>query len=227
MALGPGTKGWGTAGQVVDTACANQSAYLNPPATLQPTVAYAQMYTSATAPFGQIVLSLTSDMATTNVAPPVGPPAQGAFVIIADDFPLVQTVVPFEGGPALPDYLLPKNIPGASGFAIGSLNGHIFRLGAPVPVNASANPPIGPGTFNLDPAYGMRPASGGFTSPDTIPNTAMMQAAGMSWPASGMCAKVYIIGAGRTDPTVTSGSNATYTGSAQDIGIFTTYFQVQ
>jgi hypothetical protein len=127
--------------------------------------------------------------------------AQGAFVIIADDCPYSSSGAP--GNAAGQDYSLPDNIPG--GFTVGALNGRIFRLGA-------VNPNMPPGSFFLDPAYGMRPASGGGVSPDTVP-------AFLGNPY----AKAYIIGAGRADPTVTGN----YSGQAQDIGVYTSYFQVQ
>jgi type II secretory pathway pseudopilin PulG len=235
MALTAGISGyWGTKGAVTDKPCSAQSALLNQTATLQPTVAYAQLFTLPTATNGIIKLdSYAADFASvaappilTNTYNPTGgmpnPPhsaVQGAFVIIADDFPFNPT-----SGSTTLNYTLPDNIVPPAGFiapaySVGALNGHVYRIGSPVAGS--------PGYFNLDSAYGMRPASAGtgIYSPDTVPNPDMCSvAAGIM--AQQSCAKVYIIGAGRTNPQVTSGTNL-YSGPAQDIGVFSTYFQVQ
>jgi hypothetical protein len=261
MALTPGTNGlWGTTMAVpatstlsgtalpaADAPLALTAANLCSRTTLQPLVAYARLAITPDAPFGRIVLSNTPD--STSGAPLVA--ATGAFVVIADDFPPLPGMNRFTGGPA--DYGLQPNLPYNSAipghYTVGELNGRIFRLGVQVPAtpaNTNANPVIAPGTFNLDPAYGMRPAPsapavppGGNLpppySPDTIPNPYMLSNA--QFPTVGSqdvdfsvllqygCARVYIIGVGKTDPT--NVNSPTYSGSAQDIGAFVSYIRVQ
>jgi hypothetical protein len=148
-------------------------------------------------------------------------------VIVGDDYPSLPSAPVAGGGPGT--YALPLNVPLTNpptavsvmmnfkmqsftgAYTIGSLNGRIFRLGAPV---AGA-----PGIFNLDPQFGMQPIPSGWSfSPDVMPNP-------FTSPSLNSSAKVYLIGAGRTDPTAT-GTNA-YTGPAQDIGAYVSYFQVQ
>jgi len=237
LGLTAGTSGlWGTAGRITDASSKSSPpltsipARLYPTSTLQATVAYAQFRSDPGAPGGRIFLSTgPGPEGSGNPPPPAAAP--GAFVIVADDYPMPGTPVspttsapaqPAGGGPA--DYNIPPNVAGF--YTVGAMNGRIFRLGKAVTedfneveTSAYVNRP---GTFDLDPQYGMRPppqvASGPNFSPDVIPN-----------PASGETsyyAKVYIIGAGRADPT-TYGPNAVYLGGAQDIGCFATYIQVQ
>jgi hypothetical protein len=233
VSLTAGTSGkWGTTGAVTDTTATLLSGNVNAPATMQPTVAYAQLMVTSDAPQGRIVLSsLPPNPLMPSTAVPANA-ATGAFVIIADDFPALSNpaMKPAIGGPS--DYALQPNIPGS--YAVGSMNGRIFRLGAPVPPgpNAALQVNILPGTFNLDPAYGMRPIPpGGAYSPDNIPNPALLAAIPIidseyvPLHTSG-CAKVYIIGAGKTNPGDTNNPPA-YTGAVQDIGAFASYIQVQ
>jgi len=192
---------------VMDAVASNGNAYLT--ATLQPSVAYATLTTTAAAPAG--IISIDTSAGDFPISPPITPvpsPSQvaapGAFVIIGDDYPMGSAY----GNGAPQDYVLPDNVPGTvHPFSVGALNGRIFRLGAAVPG--------APGNFYLDPAYGMRQPTGGGNSPDVVPTI-----------AGGPPAKVYIIGIGRTDPNQ-AGNNPSYSGAAQDIGVFTSYFQVQ
>ncbi len=231
MALTAGSSGlWGTSGAVTDTPAAATSAYLLAPATLQPTVAYAQLYTTATSPNGQIIID-QNPVNLTATATPTPAAVTGAYVIIADDFPLNPIATSTPAAAAAQDYNLQQNITPAAGnsaptYSVGSLNGRIFRLGTPVTTSGAR-----PGTFNLDPTYGMRPASAGngYYSPDTVPNPDMVFAGGTNSTSlqNRACAKVYIIGAGRTDPNPANTGYSTYAGPAQDIGVFSTFFQVQ
>jgi hypothetical protein len=136
-------------------------------------------------------------------------------VIIADDFPF--------GVPAQnPDYeLLPNNPTANPPYLVGALNGRIFRLGSYVG-SSTVN---GGAVYNLDPAYGMRPtpSNGGVESPDTVPSQAMLTAAGASAGSYGggqFRVKVFMVGAGQLN-------GGAYTGTAQDIGVFATYFPVK
>jgi type II secretory pathway pseudopilin PulG len=219
LALTAGTNGlWGTAGAITDSIITGQSSpnsiTLNGTGTLQATVAYATLWPDPDAPGGRIQLTTrstsTAGQATGGSNPPPAVAAPGAFVIIADDFPN-----PNHNGV---NYFLPPNIPGF--FAVGSLNGRIFRLGKAITEDLNELAAYPPGTtFDLDPQYGMRPPpnlpGGPNVSPDIIPNpytgTAYQQAA-----------KVYIIGTGSS--TSVNGPAPT---SSQDIGVFATYFQVQ
>jgi hypothetical protein len=205
LVLGAGPDGlWGTTDDFTDPAGGPQG-YLFYPATLQPLVVYADIYSAPGSVAGRITLSTdiahavgattynTAPADSTNV-PPVNV-ATGAFVIVADDYPYDPTATGTAG------YTVPTNA------GVGSHNGRIYRLGQPVPANASATPPVPPGTYDLDPAYGMQAGS------DAIPIQ-----------ANGPWARVFIVGVGRTDPQ----NNATgYSGTAQDIAVYTTFFPVQ
>jgi type II secretory pathway pseudopilin PulG len=220
MSLTAGTSGlWGTTGRITDFPLASQSVALGGPAMLQPTVAYANFKTDPDAPGGRIILS-TQGFNSANgpsANPSFGLPTAavpGAFVIVADDCP----------NPGTTTYTLPANVPGF--FAVGALNGRIFRLGKAITEDAAENnwqPPQGTVAFDIDPEYGMRPpgtATGGPNfSPDALPNP-LNPNLPVGQPGV-QAAKVYIIGAG-TDPTT-----GAVGGKAQDIGVFATYFQVQ
>jgi hypothetical protein len=252
MALTAGSTGlWGTTvatgnpvvaptTPITDAVAASVNAYAYAPATLQPTVAYASLQATADAPSGRICITSQCPATNATLSPPPNA-VQGAFVIIADDYPFSPSGQATTPGVTQPqDYNIPPNLtelasitntPVYPVYSVGSLNGRIFRLGAPVTQDASGNT-LPPGTFNLDPAYGMRPASTSqyapTYSPDTIPNpdvTVLANNRNFNPIAQGGmgCAKVYIIGAGATSP----GSASPYSGPAQDIGIYASYFQVQ
>jgi len=231
MALTPGTSGlWGTPGRIADAPLANQTALLSPTNTLQATVAYAQLIWLPGTPAGKMYLTTYAGPGGANNPPPPAA-VPGAFVIVADDYPFDPSGTRVQGSSSQADYYMQPNIPGY--YAAGALNGRIFRLGKVSTEDGNVGIAFDPGTFDLDPQYGIRPPvmmpDKTLKSPDTIPNAYMLAEARGTFQfgkAGGGYAKVYIIGAGRTDPT-TSGSSATYTGGAQDIGIFATYFQVQ
>jgi hypothetical protein len=158
--------------------------------------------------------------------PPPAAAADGAFVIIADDFPYSPFNTSHAGGAA--DYSLPPNIPGY--YNVGALNGRIFRLGRPNTEDFNVGVAFGPGWYDLDPQYGMRqpvtlPGASAANSPDMIPNLFMwgeMSPGSTPAPVPGSgYAKCYIIGAGK-DP-----STGQVAGNSQDVGVFATYFQVQ
>ena len=200
LILSPGPDGlWGTNDDIFDPVGTN-SGYLFPPTTLQPIVAYASVYSAAGSVAGRITLSqditYPSGTNATNVPPTAA--VTGAFVIVADDYPYN------EASPTKATYPLP---PPASGIIVGGHNGRIYRLGQPIAANATASPPIPPGTFDLDPVFGMQNVN------DVIP-----LANKCPW------ARVYLVGAGYTDPTNIAAGR---TGAAQDIAVYTTFFQVQ
>ncbi len=212
LALTAGTNGnWGTLGATTDLALNGATAGYNTAATLQPQVAYANLVATPSNPAGQITLGTDP----VNMTAPLNA-APGAFVIIADDYPYDPSAA------TTASYAVPANYNTAGAtYQVGALNGRIFRLGALVGAS-----PYGGTTFNLDPSYGMRPASGGGDSPDSIPSTELAAAAA----ASGLTAsyytqqffhaKVYIVGQGQL-------TGALPTGGSQDIGVFATYFPVK
>ncbi len=201
------------------------------PVTLQPTVAYAELSSTPSNPAGEITLYTAS---TGFSVPPAAVP--GAFVIVADDFPFDPSN---PNGGAIPGSnaygILPNFTPlqgsNIAPYAVGAMNGRIFRLST-VATDFSAN---GLKRFNLDPSYGMRPAGNYVESPDTMPGQSILaaaQAASSALPSGVSPApydpsqgteqfriKVYIVGA----PL----QGTTPIGSAQDIGVFATYFQVK
>jgi hypothetical protein len=208
----------------------NSPSGVAPPTTLQPRVAYAQLFTDPASPAGRI--QLFSDPVSFNTPDFAAP---GAFVIIADDYPFDPAS---NGGvyPAAGAYIVWPNIVPAAGapvgtpqWSLGALNGRIFRLGQLIPADASANPPVAQGTYELDPVYGMRPPQGLQTySPDTMPNPDLV-AAHAGQQLGKLRAKVYMIGRGRTDPTNALGLTAPveYSGPAQDIAAYTSFIPVQ
>ena len=256
LSIAPGTDGlWGSYGStataaqndVVD-ATYNANAVM-PPSTLQPIGAYATVYAAAGSLGGRITLA--EDLAhaaggmtpnatmpnLTNVPPPAAVP--GTFVIVADDYPYSNLT-----GPTVTPYTLFPNSPGGSPpsavlpngsppFINGAFNGRIFRLGQPVPANTTATPPVPPGTFELDPQYMTVPAS--VTLPGTstsIVVTTLLPSFPGGTSASGPWARVYLVGAGRTNAlsstdAAPAATLTTYTGPAQDTGVFSTFFPVQ
>jgi hypothetical protein len=217
-----------------------------PTATLQPTVAYAQLQTSSAAPFGQIALQTAPATANSDLG---GPPAAapGAFVIIADDYPFNPSFTPAYSSvaPSTANYQLPPNlslyntlvnpVQTKAYYAVGSLNGRIFRLGQQIPATSATNKNVV--IYNLDPAYGMRPpaSNGPAYSPDTVPNpdfVAYETAVNTIQSPAALCAKVFIVGQGRASNKYVlggplNGHPPTYSKGAQDIGVFTTYIPVQ
>jgi type II secretory pathway pseudopilin PulG len=233
MALTAGYDGnWGTPNRTVDPGTGTtESGYLLSKATLQPQVAYAILTSTPNNPAGEI--TLYSGPAS-NTVPAAAVP--GAFVIIADDYPYDPNSS-LNGNGTAGSYsynLLPNNANPASAnippYAVGTLNGRIFRLAS---VASDLSPSNGLKRFNLDPAYGMRPAGNYVESPDAMPGQSIMAAANANRvsPNQGspggpydpnseqFRVKVYIVGAAT--------SNGTALGSAQDIGVFATYFQVK
>jgi type II secretory pathway pseudopilin PulG len=225
--------------------------YLYSTSTLQPTVAYAAIRSDPNSPGGRIQLvqlppgpssSFTAfNLASfnSNNAAVAAAAAPGAFIIIADDYPYDGTsamTMSSTAGYALPPNLLPPTAYAGAPptFAAGALNGRIFRLGtvATTDDNGNAYPP---GVYNLDPQYGMRPpstqAGAPNWSPDTVPNPALTMGivSGIGPPL----AKVYIVGMGRSNPNSTLGQpgaapyDQSYSGAAQDVGVFSSYFQVK
>jgi hypothetical protein len=197
------------------------------PSALQPTVAYVQMSTTPQYPNGLITLYGSATAPLKAGMPAAAVP--GAFIIVADDYPFDPT------NTATLNYTLPLNITNAVNpafppyptYRVGSLNGRIFRLGQQVLTNSAGQNLTE--TFTLDPAYAMRPPDTATNrnapsySPDTIPNPGM--AASFASPATvsaNFRAKVYLIGAGPT-----SLGSTTVSGPAQDIGVFSSFFQVQ
>ncbi len=207
----------------VQDATASTAAVL-PPTTVQPVGAYATVYAAPGSVSGRITLAVdavhalrgmnpSAAMPTLLNAPPAAA-APGAFVIVADDYPYDASDSPATAT----SYPLTGNLPG---FTVGALNGHIFRLGQLVPPNQSTANPVPPGTFELDPQYATVPSG----TQTLIP----IQPSGT--PATGPWARVYLVGAGRTaalSPTDPTPANTltTYSGPAQDIGVFTTFFAV-
>ncbi len=214
---GAGNDGyWATSDDAFDNLIVSKQVQLYPTLTLQPSVAYAAINYYPGSAAGRI--QLFGDQLNPAVKPPPQTAAPGAFVIIADDYPFDPSK------PAAADYPLPRDtIPADSTpaspinypFHVGALNGRIFRLGAAIPTN--------PGLYDLDPAYGMRGGPGADSSPDTVPNTALVNRVAT---AKDLRAKVYIIGVGKTDPTVAP-PNETYTGAVQDIAVYTTIIPAQ
>jgi type II secretory pathway pseudopilin PulG len=223
MCLTVGSNGaWNSLGRIAEPA-GSVSGSLYQPGTLQATVAYAQVAWLAGTPAGRIYLSsYPANGFQPQNPPPITSAAPGAFVIVADDYP--GPVVQSSGSV---DYPLPYNYPGV--YSVGALNGRIFRLGKPTVADGNQGGQVYlPGTFDLDPQYGVRPPnSTTVESPDTIPsryllgNPAFSNVVAPTFGQGGGYAKVYIIGAG-VDP-----STGAVSGSAQDIGVFATYFQVQ
>jgi hypothetical protein len=208
MSLGPSNDGtWGTFSNFRDAALTSDSCSLIPPATLQPTTVYAQLSFASGSIAGQIQLFVDPSTAATA---PNGVPASavtGAFVIIADDYPFDPSAPK-----AAPPYLLPLN---DVKYQVGAVNGRIFRLGAAVAGS--------PGLFNLDPTFGMSGSAA--ASPDTIPNPELGPGGINLTGWTNLRAKAFIIGAGLTDPTRTVTPNPP-SGQAQDIAVYTTFFQV-
>jgi Tfp pilus assembly protein PilV len=213
---------WGTSDDVRDTNYAatltlsTASPYnpqLIPNSTLQPIAAFAQLTFPSDSLAGRITLY---DMIPSSGAlvPPQAA-AEGAFVIIADDYPYGATYSPTTGidSAVAGSYVQPPTVvsdplsPPQLTVPTGQSNGRIYRLGTAVPNM--------PGTYDLDPNFGMqRPGVNGI-SPDQLP---LLQSAA----ANGPLAKVYIVGRGRTDPTA-----AAYSGAAQDIAVYTTFIPAQ
>jgi hypothetical protein len=223
---------WGTPDDVVDNV--STGAIYSAQTTLQPQVAYATVYNASDSVAGRITLASNLSAATasgTGVSLPVpfsgGTPSSnvapanavsGAFVIVIDDYPYDAST------PTTAAYNLPlNNSTTTPPLLVGSLNGRIFRLGDAIPANPSGSPPIPVGTFDLDPAYGMQ--SPGTASPDQIPNPNLPASAKGPW------ARVFIIGAGRTNPTSSASADVTgptaFSGNAQDVSVYTTYIPVQ
>lgn len=235
LSEGPGADGlWGTGDDEYDTPVSGAAAIYAPPATLQPVVVYASVYSFPGSLGGRITLSQSNvypSSGGTNVAPPAAAP--GAFVIVSDDYSYDSK----QSG--VTPYTLPQNdpIPTKDGFpssypawTVGALNGRIFRLGAAVPANPNGTPPVYPGTYELDSAYGMRPGVNGGLSPDTIPNPSIPAIPNNTNPAP--WARCFMIGAGRTDPTAvynaaTYSNASNYSGAAQDVSVYTTFIPVQ
>ncbi len=223
IATGAGYDGnWGTPNRSVDSNVTTPPLPVNGTllnrATLQPQVAYAAFSATPANPAGEVTL-YTSDSANGAVVPAVAAP--GAFVIVADDFPYDSNVSSTATAGTY-SYALVPNLPnppsGIPPYAVGAMNGRIFRLSS-VATDVSRFNKLK--RFNLDPAFGMRPQGGYVESPDTMPGQSIVTAAGSNgtWydPANGenFRVKVYIVGAN------TAG------GTAQDIGVFATYFPVK
>jgi type II secretory pathway pseudopilin PulG len=234
LAEAAGTSGtWGSASDVIDTTgtCPSNATYgpfVVGTATLQPVAAYATVYRSPASIAGRITLSATKVYPIsggTNTPPPNAAP--GAFVIVADDYPYA-TGVATSATVASPNYVIPANYtaytsPADSGelntarhLIPGQFNGRIFRLGAAVPVNTAGTPPVYPGTYELDPAYGIPTGV-------ALDNNATMIPAVKNGPWS----RVYLVGMGRTSPPSASTSATDYSGAAQDVSVYTTFIPVQ
>ena len=221
--MAPGKDGlWGTKDDVVDTT-ANPNGVV-PTSTLQPVGAYAAVYTAPGSLAGRITLSTNIGYAvgaaTGNAAPAAAVP--GTFVIVADDYPYDPTSA---ATAIAAKYTVPLNNSATNpNLVVGALNGHVFRLGQPVPANSTSTPIVPPGTFELDPQFPMPPIVTTATGTTLIPIT-----------ASGPRARVFLVGEGRanalsTNDTTTAQETATlttYTGPAQDTGVFSTFFPVQ
>ncbi len=223
LVAGPAPTGlWGPS-TVLDTTVDTNS--IVPTATVQPVGAYARLSSAPGSLAGRITLSATLAQAVASEAHVVaatadtdnGLPAMavpGTFVVVADDFPYLP------GSETSTSFKLPLNKSAAyPNLVVGAYNGMIYRLGQPVPPDASATPKIAPGTFELDPQYATVPAG----SSPLIPVTGN----------GGPRARVYLVGSGRAASplppgTVTPASTlTTYTGAAQDVGVFTTFVPVQ
>ena len=217
LAAAPGPDGlWGTADDIYD-GVANTNP-IRPTATAQPVAAYAGIFAAAGSAAGRITLSADLVHATGTVAPNVPPAAavQGAFIVIADDYPYDS------GSPAGLNYSLPTVA--ANRAMLGKLNGHVYRLGPPVPADTLSNPKVLPGTFELDPQYETVPAG--------TPPGAFVVPLPFAGGGNNTLARVYLVGAGRTNALSASDANpdltlTTYSGPAQDIGVYTTLFPVQ
>ena len=224
VSVAPGPDGlWGTPDDVLDTAVNNGPAV--PTGTLQPVGAYARIFPAAGSVGGRITLStnLTYAVAaqsnvnggttdTQNVAPAAAVP--GTFVIVADDYPYDPTT-----GPTAGTFVLPAN----TTTTVGAVNGRIYRLGQPVPVDTVNKPYVAPGTFELDPQYATVPQG---TTVDVVPIPLNVS------PKTNPRARVWLVGAGRTSALTTTDAApaatlTTYGGPAQDIGVYTTLFPVQ
>ncbi len=256
MMLTASNTGWGAAGTwdatlilrvnggIADPAITIPTpAALLPTITLQPTVAYVQLQSSPDSPAGQI--AITEDSASTTPARAAAP---GAFVIIADDYPFDPSNV------VAPTYKLPPNLSLYSStlpvttlkyYRVGALNGRIFRLGQKVTKDSTGAPLANSYTYELDPSYGMRPAqpNGPNYSPDTMPNPdfvnyeATPPAVNPIANAGALRAKVFVIGMGMETSQPTPGQViiealggpgfAKYSKTAQDIGVYSTLFQVK
>jgi hypothetical protein len=170
----------------------------------------------------------------TNSAPP--PAAEtGAFVIVADDYPYNPTT-PSSGIYALPPNVVPPQPPplkaptAPNSYTMGQVNGRIFRLGAAITEDYEIGILYPPGSFDLDPQYGIRgvpTTPGAFPeSPDTLPCSYLINTNPVY---KNFYAKVYIIGMGKDDPKRTAATNppATYGKGAQDVGVYSTLVPVQ
>jgi hypothetical protein len=209
---------WSTKDDFLDSAALPPTVVAQAPATLQPVVAYASLYipVDGSTIAGRITLALDLSHAqgalNSNVAPFAAAP--GAFIIIADDWPYD----PANAGTA--SYALPPNLPSATPpRMVGALNGRIFRLGQLVPADPTATPPIPPGTYDLDPAYGMR--GNAVASPDTVPIPGLVNPGGGT---NNPWARVFLVGAGRVNP---QNSDSGYSGAAQDVAVYTTFIPAQ
>jgi hypothetical protein len=225
MSLTAGAGGlWGTAGGLADKQLVGNPVTVLPPSTLQATVAYAEISEVPDRTGGRIQL-VTSP---TNLAPPAAAET-GAFVIVADDYPYN----PILAGPiyTLPPNVLPQQPPPIAAsktpnsFTVGQVNGRIFRLGTPILEDYEVGIIYPPGTYDLDPQYGMRPipsAAGVYPeSPDTVPCQYLQNLSPVYQPQfQKFFAKVYIIGMARDDSGV-------YNKAAQDIGVYSTLVPVQ
>ena len=189
---------------------------MSTPGSLQAVPAYAELQFPSGTQTAHMTLSYNRADATgpskDNVAPAAAVP--GAFVIVADDYPYLPTA------PAMASFALPV---AAGGVSVGQVNGHIFRLGQPVPANASAVPPVPPGTFEVDPQYGMRPIATTGLSPDRLPLPFAAPTAADPF-LDQPHARVYVVGGAGIDPNNTA---AGATGSAEAVGVFTTLFPIQ
>jgi type II secretory pathway pseudopilin PulG len=199
---------WGTSDDVIDGATTVPQSVV-PTATLQPTVAYARVFSTPGSLSGRITLSSNLSYAvgtpSGNVAPACAVP--GTYVIVADDYAYGGNTL---AAASSATYTLPANVTGTPGFTVGSLNGHIFRLGQPVPANSASNPTVDPGTFELDPQTPAPGTQAGGT--DVLPTQ-----------TGGPRGRVYLVGAGRTDYTTYA---SPISGPTQDIGIFSGYVPV-
>jgi hypothetical protein len=223
---------WGTSDDVRDTRYAGtltvstvspNNPQLISNSTLQPVEALAQLTFPSDSIAGRITLG---DMipGSTGVVPPDAA-APGAFVIIADDYPYDPTTynpATATDSSATGSYAQPATVThtAVAPYAVnvtrntGQSNGRIYRLGQAVPADPTGGIP--PGTYDLDPSYGMqRPDPTTGISADQLP---LNQTA----PGIGPLAKVYLVGRGRTDPAA-----APYSGAAQDVAVYTTFIPAQ
>jgi hypothetical protein len=237
MSLTAGAGGlWGLSGGITDKQLVGDPVNIFSPTNLQVTVAYAALRADPNSPGGRIFL-------TTSLSSAAPPPAAatGAFVVVADDYAWNPTQNPAQAMYQLPPNLIPA--PKTTGltntnqyvYSVGSVNGRVFRLGKPITEDFEQGIAYPPGTFDIDPQYGMRPPTvsqnGTLYSGDSIPSPVFMIPASPIKnfaygnpntvpPTMTPIAKVYIVGMGKDD-------QGNYGKDAQDIGVFTTIVPVQ